>query len=152
MSLESDLLDRIHAINETVNYSKLTAYRYYPGNTGKVPWVVPLLFPATYTALGTYQGGDSVDVQSDRTVTLLCAVGSPLSDIPLQTAHRNAENIIEPILSTYYQLPYLKYHNSEFSACSDAIRIENDSGIALSDQTGLFEVRIPIIIPLIRNF
>lgn len=152
MSLESDLLDRIHAINGTISYSKLTAYRYYPGNAGKFPWICPLLAPATYNALGTYQGGDSVDVQSERTITLLCGVGSPLADIPVATAHKNAENIIEPILNTYYQLPYLRYNNADFGACSDAIRFENDSGLVLSDQTGLFEVRFSLIVPLIRNF
>lgn len=151
MTVISDLLDRIHAINQTISYTQLTAYRYFPAAAGKFPFIFPLLSTATHNALGTYQGGDSVDFRSDRQIVLVCAVASPKSDNPIATAQKNTENIIDPVITTYTNTPYLTLNGAQLDNVFDTVSIDTDSGIVANNLTGLLEVRFTLTVPLIRT-
>lgn len=151
MTVISDLLDRVHVINQTISYSKLTCYRYFPGTNGKLPFIVPMLGAATHQALGTLQGGDSGDFTSTREVILLCAVASPSSGVPIETAHAHAENIIDPLLQAYANAPYLETSAGELDSIFDYSLITADTGIVVSRTTGYFEIRFTLTAQLIRN-
>lgn len=152
MTVTTDLLDRIHVINQTISYSQLTCYRYFPAASGKVPFIVPLLASATHAPLGSMQGGDSVDWTTTRNVTLLCAVGSPKTDIALETAHKHTEQIIDAVLQAYANAPYLEtLALGELNSIFDTVLITADTGVVFNNTTGLFEIRFTLNVPMIRN-
>lgn len=152
MTVTSALLDRIHAVNATIAYSKLTAYRYFPGTSAKFPFIVPLLGAGTHEGIGTRTGGEGVDVRSVRQVTLLCGIGSPRADNPVETAHRDAEAVVDPVLIAYYTNPYLSLGGVALDSVADAVSITSDTGIVENQGSGLFEIRFTLTVPLIRSY
>jgi len=146
MTIISDLLDRVHVLNQLISYDKLTCYRYFPGLTGKIPFIVPFIGASTYTRTDP----SDLALESLRTVTLLCVVSSPQTDIPLQTAYSHAENIIDPLLAVYRDRAWLDVNGEAFLHIRDACRIVEDSGIVFNDLERIFEIRFTLTVPLIR--
>lgn len=146
------LLDRIHAVNQLIDFDKLTCYRYFPGTNAKFPFIVPLLNGATYAMAGAAYGGDDREIRSQRTVTLLVALTSPKTDIPMASAMKTAEGVIDPVLTAYYTHPYLETNGNRLSELALPADIGADTGIMFNDLSGLFEVRFTLTLNLIRSF
>jgi hypothetical protein len=146
------LLDRVHAINQLIDYDKLTCYRYFPGTNAKFPFIVPLLLGATYNPVGAAYGGDEREIRSVRTVTLLIALTSPKTDVPMQTAMKAAESVIDPLLDVYYTHPYLEQDGQRLHELALPAAIGADTGIVFNEVSGLFEIRFTLTLNMIRSF
>lgn len=129
MTYIKTLLDRLHAINQTISHTGLTCYRYYPSRTGKLPYIVPLLIGgANYEQFGSWQSGDDAVINISRDVSLLVAVAPVASDVAMKSAHEAAESLIPKVVTTYTAKPYLQLDDNGLTDIKFA-RITADTGI-----------------------
>lgn len=142
------LLDRIHAINDTVTLASgtLTTFRYFPREWSSegLPAIIPLLAPATHEA-----SAGKGPIRGVRQVKLLVPVGSPNAGLLTETAQRNAEAVIDPIIRTYRLAPLLQLNNVALDGVRDVAALTQDTGIVLSPLTGLFQVEFTLLVPVI---
>lgn len=94
-TMETDICDRIHAINRTE--PKINAVRYFPTSLSRVqlPLVVALPGAATYGNSGT----QLIDVT--RNFLLQCAVGDWNEGILTETAQKHSEDLLSIIREMY---------------------------------------------------
>lgn len=145
-----ELLDRIHAINDTITMAgggTLTAFRYWPRkwDTHMVPAIVPLLQPATYDD-ATFS---DTALAGMRQVKLMVPVDSPNAGILNDTAQINAELVIDPIIRAYRQAPYLELSGTRLDGIWKKVAITQDTGITLSQITGRFQVDFTLVVPVV---
>jgi len=153
MTYISTLLDRLHAINQTITFNGLTAYRYYPSRAGKLPYIVPLLIGNTaYEQFGTMHSGDEPVIVEARDVSILVAVAPLASDVALQTAHKNAETVIPLVVEAYTTRPYLQLNDNGLTDIRMA-RITSDTGIDVNPQaTDVLSILFTLNVEFLREF
>ena len=145
------LLTRINAINETITLpaGTLTAFRYWPRElrTAALPAIITVLGSGVHDK--TTYGGNTM--ATTRSIRLLVPVDSPNAGLLTETAQRNAEAVIDPILDTYRQLPYLALSGAELDGViNDGATITQDTGIDMMPNTEVLGVVFTLVIPVIK--
>ena len=145
----TQLIDRIHAINQTITLSSgtLTAFRYWPRSFGAhtLPAIVPFL------GAGTHNEQNFADVARYvlRTIRLFVPVDNPNNGLLTETAQLNAEAVITPVLQTYRDVPFLELSGTALNGVIDKCVITSDTGITLNPQTGLFQIEFTLQVPMV---
>ena len=143
------LKNRVHAINGTITLadsSTLTAFRYWPQifENPSIPAIVPMLGPISYT-VSSKKG----PIRGIRQIKLLVPVDSPNAGILTESAQRNTEAVIDPIIRAYRLAPYLELNDEALDGITDVVSLTQDTGIVLSPSTGLLQVEFTLAIPVI---
>jgi len=153
MSYISTLLDRLHTINQQIDYTGLNCYRHYPSGAGRMPYITPMLIGNTsYEQFGTWQSGDEPVLIEQRDVTLFVACASLSSNVAIQTAHTIAEDIIPEVIETYTTRPYLQHNDNGLTDIRFA-RITSDTGIDVNPQaTDVLSILFTLQVEFARGF
>ena len=145
----TQLLDRIHAINQTIALASgaLTCFRYWPRqfHTAMLPAIVPILGDGTYNE-ATYT--DAARFVT-RNVRLFVPVDNPNTGLLSETAQLNAEAVIQPVIQTYRNTPFLELSGAALNGVIDRCVITSDTGITLNPNTGLFQVEFNLSVPMV---
>lgn len=144
------LLDRVHAINGRVTLASgsLTTFRYWPRrfDVAALPFIVPLLQDGRHSRVTS----GNPFVQTTRQIKLLCPVDSPNNGLLTETAQRNSEALIDPLIRAYRLAPYLEDANgAKLAGVMDVVELTTDTGITLSPLTGLLHVEFTLVVPVI---
>lgn len=144
------VLDRIHAINETI--SGVKAKRYFPqniNNTAIYPFVVPMV--GRMTTRSRVSGAQFEHVT--REYSLLLVVEAWMAGIPTESASTDAETLIESITNAYIQRPRLELAAQQPLDGVKEIHLGEDSGITALDQGLLVAVvRWSLLVTTIKQF
>lgn len=141
----ADVLDRMHAINQTL--TNLNAVRYWPQvTTGKTPLIVPVFGAAQHE--GVTYGVENV--RTTRNYLLILYIRPFTQGVPTKTAQMDSEALIDDILFAYWRRPRLESGTppTPLAGIMEDIRITQDSGLVAerADEGGLATVRFTVAV------
>ncbi len=146
MGLTTDVGDRLHQINQSIDGA--TALRYFPTNfdTARLPFIVPLVGSETKRVLSA--GGQAFS--ADRSWTLLLIVGTWTGRIPTESVSKEAERLIDAVIETYITRPRLDYDGEPLDWVERA-ELGSDDGI-FAYENDYAALRFPLTVTTRRTF
>lgn len=146
MGLTTDVGDRLHEINQTID--GVAAYRYFPTSFdgARLPFIVPLVGGETKRTLAA--GGQAFS--ADRNWTLFLIIGAWSSKIPTQSVSQEAERLIDAVIEAYIARPRLEYDGAPLDWVERS-ELASDDGI-FPYENDYAALRFPLTVTTRRTF